>query len=333
MWHCAVTATGFMNMDIEVRLLRQSNIAHVVSGWNTCLAYDRVSEEKFESTIFGDPNYDREGNLVAVRNGEIVGFVAVVAREGVAGRDGAGRIHKKDFGYIKGLFVLKEHQKEGIKRDLLNRALSFLKSKDKAIARVGEYTGRYFFPGIDVRYDEELRFYLENGFEQVDAEEDVRIDLEAFQPTEYQKRAQRRVEELGVVIKPYQPKLLDKMRRFADRLNYPQWFPEGWELDFGKKGCTLIALLGTEVVGWAEFGHSRSTEDWYFGPIAVQEELRRKGIGTCLLLESMLRMKALGAPNVTAGWANVPFYVKNGWKTSRRYVVLQKDLTCASDNS
>ena len=308
-----------------MRLLKRSDIAQVVSGWNSCLPYDKTTEEKFESTIFGDPNYEKNGNFVATRNDKIVGFVAAVAREGIAGRDGAGKIHEKDFGYIKGLFVLKEYQEGGIQRDLLKRALSFLKLKGKKIARVGEYTGRYFFPGIDTRYEEELRFYRENGFEEIDAEEDVMIDLKTFQPTEYQRQAQRRIEELGVVIRPYQSKFLEKMRRFAERLNYPQWFPKGWESDFGKRGYTLVALLRTEIVGWAEF--HQSSDGWFFGPIAVLEKLRGRGIGTCLLLESVLRMKTLGAPNVTAGWANVPFYLKNGWTTSRQYIILQKDLT------
>ncbi len=312
-------------MDIRIRPLRRSDIAKVVSGWNTCLRYDRITQIRFESTVFDDPNYEKEGNLVATRNDEIVGFIAAVAREGIAGQDGAGRIHEKDFGYIKGLFVIKQHREKGVERDLLKQALGFLKSRGKTIARVGEYTGRYFFPGIDTRHKEELRLYLENGFEETDAEEDVMTDLKTFQPTEYQREAQRRTEELGVVIKPYQSKFLDAMRRFAEGLDYPQWFPKGWESDFGGKGYTLVAVLGTKVVGWAEF--HPSSEGWLFGPIAVLEELRRRGIGTCLLLESMFRMKELGAANVTAGWANVPFYVRNGWRVSRRYIVCQKDLT------
>lgn len=308
-----------------MRLLRRFDVAQVVSGWNTCLPYDRITDERFESTIFDDPNYEKKGNFAATRNDKIVGFVAAVAREGIAGQDGASRINEKDFGYIKGLFMLKEYQEEGVEGHLLEQAMKFLKLKGKKIARVGEYTGRYFFPGIDTRYEEELRFYRENGFEEIEAEENVMINLRAFQPTEYQRQAQRRIEKMGVAIKLYQPEFLDKMRRFAERLNYPQWFPNGWESDFAKKGYTLVALLGAEVVGWAEF--HPSSEGWFFGPIAVLEELRRRGIGACLLLKSMLRMKALGTPNVTAGWANVPFYLKNDWKISRRYIVLQKDLT------
>ena len=314
-------------MKIQIRPLKRSDTVQVVSGWCTCFPYDKTTVARFEDTIFEDPNYERQGNLVATKNDEIVGFVATVVREGIAGRDGAGKVHEEDFGYIKGLFTLKEHDEtEEVKRRLLEKALDFMKSKNKRTAKVGQYTGRYFFPGIDTRYEEELRFYRENGFEKIDTEEDVKIDLTDFQPTKYQRQAQRRIQELGVVIKPYQSNFLEAMRRFAKRLDYPQWFPEGWESDFAKKGDTLVAFLGSEVVGWTAFGYSRSTSDWYFGPIAVLEELRRKGIGTCLLLRSMERMKKAGAPNVIAGWANVPFYTKNGWKVSRKYSVLQRTL-------
>lgn len=310
-------------MDIKVRTLRRSDTAEVVSGWNICLRYDKVTAEKFEGTIFGDPNYDRAGNLVATLNNRIISFVAAVAREGIAGHDGAGKTHEKDFGYIKGLFSLKEYP--AAKRKLLEEALVFLKSKGKQIARVGEYTGRYFSPGVDERHKEELRFYQENGFEKADLEEDVALDLKTFQPTQYQRRAQEKIRKMGIVVKQYQPEFLDRMCQFVKKINYPQWFPKGWELDFNRKSHTLIALLGTDIVGWAEFHNSN--EGWLFGPIAVLEELRQKGIGTCLLLESVLQMRGFGAINVTAGWANVPFYLKNGWRVSRRYIVLQKRLS------
>jgi ribosomal protein S18 acetylase RimI-like enzyme len=317
-------------MGFTIRYLRPSDIAQVVSGWNTCLPYDKITEARFENTIFADPNYAKEGNFVVTQNSNVVGFVAAVAREGIAGRDGAGTVREKDIGYVKGLFVLEEHDKdETVKKDLLERALDFLKSKGKKIARVGDYTGRYFSPGIDTRYEEALRFYLTNGFREIDTEEDVRIDLSAFQPTEYHKRAQRRVRELGVDVALYQSTALQAMRRFAAKLAYPQWFLDGWELHFAKRGHTLVALLKNEIVGWAEF--HLDSEEWFFGPIAVLKELRKMGIGTCLLLESMRRMKALGATSVTAGWANVPFYLKNGWMISCQYAVLQRDLATSCD--
>jgi GNAT superfamily N-acetyltransferase len=310
-------------VDIKVRMLKRSDAAEMVSGLNNCLPYDRVTVETFQSTIFEDPNYEPAGNLAATFSGEIIGFVAAVAREGIAGHDGAGKTHEKDFGYIKALFSFKEYP--AAKRELLEKALVFLKSKGKQIARVGEYTGRYFTPGVDARYKEELRFYISNGFEQVDVEEDVSLDLENLQPTEYQRRAQAKIRNMGIAIRRYEPELLDRMRQFVKKINYPQWFPKGWEFSFNRKSHTLVALLGASIVGWAEF--YRSNETWFFGPIAVLDEFRQKGVGTCLLLESVYQMKDFGALNVTAGWANVPFYQKNGWRTSRQYIVLQKNLS------
>jgi len=296
----------------------------VIEGWNDCLPYDKITEDRFESTVFDDPNFEAEGNIVATLGDTIVGLSAAVAREGVAGRDGRGRDHERDFGYIKVLFALDEHREGGVKGILLERALRFLRSRGKKMAKVGQYTGSFLFPGIDERYEEELRFYRESGFEEVDTVEDVALDLTAFQVTEYQVQAQRSAKDMGVTIEPYQPKHLEGMRHFVERLDYPEWFPKGWDLDFARSGGTLVALLGSEVVGWANFHPDPEGGD--FGPIAVLEELRGKGIGTCLLLESVLRMKASATPNVTALWANVPFYLKNGWKISRRYTVLQRRL-------
>jgi len=56
----------------------------------------------------------------------------------------------------------------------------------------------------------------------------------------------------------------------------------------------LVALLGKEVVGWAEF--RLSSEGWFFEPVAILKEFRKMGIGICLLPESMLGIEALGHP-------------------------------------
>ncbi len=303
-------------------MLKRADTPELVSVWNNCLPYDRVTVKTLQGTIFEDPNYEPAGNLVATLNGKLIGFVSAVAREGIAGLDGAGKTHEKDFGYIKALLSFKEYP--AAKRKLLEQALAFLKSKGKQIARVGQYTGRYFTPGVDARYKRELRFYQNNGFEQVDTEEDVSLDLRNFQATEYQRKAQEKIRSMGIAIKEYKPELLGRMRQFVQKIDYPQWFPKGWESNFNQKSHTLVALLGTDIVGWAE--SHRSDETWFFGPIAVLDEFRLKGIGTCLLFESAFQMKDLGALKVTAGWANVPFYVKNGWKTSRQYIVLQRSL-------
>jgi ribosomal protein S18 acetylase RimI-like enzyme len=314
-----------------VRSLQRTDVAAVVAEWNRCFAHDPISEATFARTIFEDPNYEDAGNFVAVSNRQIVGFVAAVARDGITGRDGAGTVDEQHFGYIKGLFA-RTDAREAIAETLLTRALKYLASKGKMIAKVGQYTGPYFAPGVDVRYTDTLTLFQNHGFTQVDAEEDVRVDLTYFQPTRYQKRAQARIAGQGTSIEPYQPAFLPQMRRFVRNLHYPQWFPQGWERHFlSKDQYHYVALQNSKIVGWARFFQDQ--ERWWFGPIAVLPHLRRQGIGTCLLRHSMLHMATLGAPNATAGWATVPFYVKNGWTTSRRYAILQRTTTLKSPNN
>jgi GNAT superfamily N-acetyltransferase len=102
------------------------------------------------------------------------------------------------------------------------------------------------------------------------------------------------------------------------------WFPSGWEDAFGKGGHTIVALRGSEIVGWADF--RPDPKDGAFGPIGVLEAYRGHGIGTSLLLESMLRMRDLGTPRATAGWAVTGFYLRSGWEICRQYAPFQKRL-------
>ncbi len=312
-------------MKTKIRYLEKTDINDVFAGWRAAFPLDDMSLERFEHRTLNDPNYVAAGHQVAIERQGIVGFVSAVARRGIAGQDGMGTAAEKEYGYIKGLYVLKECAKPLIlKRNLLDLALTFIKSEGKTAVKVGQYTGYFFNPGIDVRYTGERQFYQANGFKEVDLEEDVSIDLTSFTPSSYHIAAQQHTKQMGVVIQPYKIGLLSEMKKFVKRLQIPNFFPPTWEKGFDKWGTHLVALKEGAVVGWAMY--NPMFYEGYFGPIAVLQNFRRKKIGTALLLESMLRMKAEGASSVTAGWANVPFYLKSGWVVSRRYTILEKKL-------
>ena len=137
---------------LEIRTLERSDIPKVVEAWNCSLVYDKVTQERFEDVILDDPNYEQAGNILALDQGKIVGFVSAVAREDIAGKDGKSRPHKDEHGYIKGLFVLDEYWDTDVGEMLLEQAEAYLKSKGKRVIKVVVYLGgRYFFPGIDLR--------------------------------------------------------------------------------------------------------------------------------------------------------------------------------------
>ena len=202
---------------------------------------------------------------------------------------------------------------------------------------------------IDLRYERLLALFAGCGYErlrdwgEIFTIEDIDVDLAAFEPTAYHVEARKRMAAIGVKIIPYDPAMLDKMRIFVKKLAYWGWFPSGWEDGFGASGHSLVALKDGEadarwdstaphpadkthpIVGWADY--RPDPQDGEFGPIGVLEAYRGHSIGTCLLLESMLRMKELGTPKATAGLVDaLDFYLKNGWQICRLWAPFQKKL-------
>jgi GNAT superfamily N-acetyltransferase len=309
---------------LETRTLTRSDVPMVVEAWNRSLVYDSVTQERFEWTILDDPNCEPEGNIIALDRGQIVGFVSVVAR--------GGEPHEKDDGFIKGLFVLDAYWDRGVGERLLEGAEAYLVSRGKHAIKVTAYIGgRYFFNGIDLRYERLLALFAECGYErlrdwgEIYTIDDVAVDLTDFEPTAYHIEARKRVAAIGVKIMPYHPAMLEEMRIFVEKLAYWEWFPSGWEDGFGSSRHSLVASKDGEIVGWADY--RPDPQDGEFGPIGVLEAYRGHGIGTCLLLESMLSMKELGAPKATAGWvAETNFYLKSGWHICRQWAPFQKKL-------
>lgn len=71
-----------------------------------------------------------------------------------------------------------------------------------------------------------------------------------------------------------------------------------------------IAVRGKELIGFACF---EATARDFFGPMAVSEEYRGRGVGKALLLRSLWSMKEMGYGYAIIGWPTrraVPFYEK-----------------------
>lgn len=72
-----------------------------------------------------------------------------------------------------------------------------------------------------------------------------------------------------------------------------------------------IATKGKKLVGFACF---EVTAKNFFGPMAVLEEYRKKGIGKALLLKSLVSMREMGYAYAIIGWPTksaIPFYEKS----------------------
>jgi GNAT superfamily N-acetyltransferase len=307
--------------------LAEGDVASVVAAWNTALPYDHVTEAEFRRVLLQDPNYEPEAAQVArADDGSVLGLGACVLRRTPEGKDGGGHGYEFERGHLKVFFVLECPARDEIADALLAAAESYCAEAEKQKLSVTQYTGPYFFPGIDVRYERLRDMLAARGYRDIWTLEDVAVDLRNL-PIERRLAAARERAGPAVELLTWHPDLLPAMRRFVEEEDERQWFPVGWEAQAQWSQPREVALVlrrGGEIVGWAQYwpGVPRAG----FGPTLVLRRERGKGYGALLLLECMQRARQEGSERMSAGWANTGFYVACGWHISRRYAVLVKDL-------
>ena len=86
---------------MRVRPLRESDASSLLPAWNANLPHDQVSPQRLLFLVFGDPNYEPDG-LVLAEDGEgaVLGFAGAVLRRDVAGKDGGGSEREFSRGYL-----------------------------------------------------------------------------------------------------------------------------------------------------------------------------------------------------------------------------------------
>ncbi len=310
---------------MQLSRLAEEHVASVVEAWNRALPYDHMTEGEFRRVLFQDPNYEPEAASVAwADDGSALGIGACVLRRTPEGKDGGGQEPEFARGYLKAFFVLDHPGQDEIADALLGAAESYCAKARKHKLFVTQYTGPYFFPGIDVRYERLHTLLIARGYRDVGTLEDVAVDL---QDPSIPDRLARARERAGPTIEvlTWKPDLMAAMRRFVEEEDKRQWFPVGWESGLAQpRERVLILRRGEEIVGWAQY--RPGTPRAGFGPVLVLRRERGKGYGALLLFECMGRARDQGSENMWAGWANTGFYVACGWHICRRYAVLLKDL-------
>jgi predicted N-acetyltransferase YhbS len=304
-------------IGVTLRPLTRDDVPEAARLWNDSFIHDRAGEERLGAIIFGDRNHDQDSALAAVEDGRIAGFVSCIAPPGPQ------RL-LRSFAYVKAVCA-RSYETGGAADVLLGAAEKLFTARGKEAIKVIEYAGGgYFFPGIDLRYADRIELLIRNRYERVGEIQDVEADLDGFSPRPEQRELQQRIAAAGIEVVPYDPSMLETMKELVAAIRSPFWFREGWEEGYRRERDTFVAIRDGEVLGYANYHPGPRLGG--FGTTAVLPQLRGQGIGSCLLIASMLKMKELGTPKVVAGWANTPFYLKNGWSVARRYATFRKPL-------
>jgi mycothiol synthase len=276
---------------------------------------DRVSRESFRSKVVLSQGYDPDLCLVAEEGKDIVGFISGVMQ---------GKT-----GYLNAIFVEEGCRRRGIGTALFDAFLAAAKSKGGAALSVSWGPGAVT-PGVDqAAYPGASAFLTKMGFKEFETSMAMSRSLMNYRLPDEIKTLESKLHEEGFVFQQLDEEHVLDLIRFLKR-ELP-----GWEND--ARGTMLrhpknldylfVALKEDKVVGYCQMGIDGLIE--HFGPFAVAEKLRSKGIGAVLFHRCLEAMQAKGARNMwfmrSVGRSQL-FYFRHGLKETRRFTALSRDL-------
>jgi mycothiol synthase len=314
----SITVSPFFYQDTQA----------LISLWNRSLPLEGINFDIFERKVLLDPNFDAEGLLVAkTESGELVGFILGVVRR--VPLEGAGM--QPDLGWISMMGIDSKYRHQGVGLQLWYAVESFFKKRNRKTIAIATYAPNYFVPGIDIKvYPEAIQFFEKVGFKITARPLSMDAYIGQFTIPEKILETEKRLLQEGIRIQTYERKYLIPYFEFMRKDMPGDWIRISREnltlLTYGrfKEEQIILAINGKdEVIGYCQY------EEEHFGPFGVSDRFQGKGIGQVLLARTMEQMRNRGHHNAWFLWTDdkaAIVYSKVGFKESRRYAVLKKDL-------
>ncbi|MFB3894860.1 MAG: GNAT family N-acetyltransferase [bacterium] len=314
--------------NITVAPFNYKDTQEIISLWNRCLPIDGINYDIFERKVLLDPNFDTEGFLVAkTDSGEIAGFIyGVVFRVPL---EGAGML--EDLGWITAMGVDPAFRHQGVGLQLWTAVETFFKARNRKTVAIATYAPNYFVPGIDINaYPDAIKFFEKVGFKITARPLSMDAYIWQFTMPEKILETEKRLLQEGIRIQTYERKYLIPYLAFMRKDMPGNWIRIARDnlalLTYGrfKEEQIIIAIKGEdEIIGYCQY------EEEHFGPFGVSDRFQGKGIGQVLLARTIEQMRNRGHHNAWFLWTDdkaAIVYSKVGFKESRRYAVLKKEL-------
>jgi mycothiol synthase len=310
---------------VEYSRYRAGDEPDLVACWNRALPRDQITLRRFIETTLLDDSFCEEGLIEATEQGVLRGFVHAVARR--ACLPGPG----KD-GWICALAVDPGSRRQGVASELLSRAEDFLARRGCTRALVSPYANGYYYPGVMLdRYPGSKEVFEKRGYRvQATAVAMDRPLVDYEVPAEV-ARWRSQLEGQGWRFGAISPRWYIPLIRFCES------FSEDWAAiaraalrrDL-EPDQIRVATLGDDLGGFAMFGGFDRSVD-RFGPVGVQEGLRRSGIGTVLLHETLREMASRSLHVAWFLWTGEEdvagrMYRRAGFQVTRRFAIYEREL-------
>lgn len=299
----------------------------IVELWNECCPYDTITVEKFRKFIIFDENYNSELCLVALEDGEIVGFVYGYKRRFPYLDKGI----ESEKAWIGALFVKKGYRNLGIGKNLLNNVETKMKKDGAKTIVLGANSPHYFFSGLDEEhYPEALNFFKCAGYCGYEKHYSMGMNLHYFDLSEKTKNRKKELENAGYHFKMFDYSYSLELLHFLEIEFGGGWkyhALEAMKKDKAQDRIMIVLDPKGNICGCA----NRAIDDneMRFGPIGIAGKERNAGIGTVLLECAMLEMKKRGIYRMffmTTDENGRRYYERVGLELIRTYTAFKKEI-------
>jgi ribosomal protein S18 acetylase RimI-like enzyme len=275
---------------IEYQTFRNADPPQVLKLWNDSQlsrgAARPQSVEAFETSVFAQQHFDPLGFIVAVDRDEIVGFV----HAGFAPAPGTSQVDRS-VGIICAVVVHPKVRRQGVGRELMSRAIAYLKEREAVRILAGES------PGADPFYFGLYGGCRPSGFLKSEAVAEPFLRAMGFAPHEEHTIYQR---DLRLTRDPISFRTM-KLRRitqleFTDQPANPTWW---WYANHGMADSLQCQLTDRDHHQFATLtvvGLDHYVAKWEERAIGlldldVTAAYRGQGYGQTLVVEVVRKMK------------------------------------------
>ncbi|MGQ9632592.1 MAG: GNAT family N-acetyltransferase [bacterium] len=317
----SVAAETFGAMIVQIRSYDMGDESEVVKLWNLCLLRDTITPRRFEDKVLLDPNFDPDGCRLAYEDEKLVGFALAIARSYTWWHYPL----QEDRGWIVAIFVHPDRRRRGIGSALLEEALGFLRSRDRRMAILSDYSPNYFLPGPDPEaYPGSVPFFEKCGFRVEDEVVGMGRPLYDFTVPREIWDTEENLQREGIHIEYFGPEYILPTINFF-KANFPNW-----SYYFYRKMTRedpsdeiVIALKDREVIGYCQ-----QLEGDHVGPFGVADAFRNRKIGTVMLYKLLERMRQ---KEHKFAWFSMTerarsYYERAGFIVTRKHFIMVKDL-------
>ena len=315
-------------LPILVRGFVDGDLRRLAAAWTAAAPHDGITERRLRDLVLLDRNFDERGLFIAELDGEIAGAAYAVRRR-VAH---LGADTEPTTGWIPFFFVVPGARSRGLGRDLVSRAIDWLRSEGITEIFFSSYTPNYVLPGLDAaRYPEASALLASLGFQLHERPSAMDRSLIGYRiPDDVRDRIALLRSEGWTLGSASDDDLVPLIRIAGDAFNsdWARAIREGVAAGTLPLERIIVAKNPAgEVLGWAQHGTYEGVIE-RFGPFGVLPESRGTGLGKVILHLTLERMTALGAHSAWFLWADEgsvasKLYEQTGFGISRTFDILR----------